>query len=122
MKQKMGMKQASSAKEIRRFTRREAAIHAPNVTQHCCVMSWQERNTKGGRNAKNQLNINHRWRSAATCGGGRVGLRRRFKAPISSEARVRIPSSAKLFGVTSRDEGEMWTNVSFFNSLQQPTE
>ena len=28
------------------------------------------------------------------CGGGRVGLRRRFKAPISSEARVRIPSSA----------------------------
>ena len=30
-------------------------------------------------------------------GGGRVGLRRRFKAPISSEARVRIPSSALLF-------------------------
>ena len=29
-----------------------------------------------------------------SCGGGRVGLRRRFKAPISSEARVRIPSSA----------------------------
>ena len=33
----------------------------------------------------------------AICGGGRVGLRRRFKAPISSEARVRIPSSAKKF-------------------------
>jgi siroheme synthase (precorrin-2 oxidase/ferrochelatase) len=33
------------------------------------------------------------------CGGGRVGLRRRFKAPISSEARVRIPSSAVLFHV-----------------------
>ena len=31
------------------------------------------------------------------CGGGRVGLRRRFKAPISSEARVRIPSSASSF-------------------------
>ena len=29
-----------------------------------------------------------------TSGGGRVGLRRRFKAPISSEARVRIPSFA----------------------------
>jgi len=32
--------------------------------------------------------------SPLICGGGRVGLRRRFKAPISSEARVRIPSSA----------------------------
>jgi hypothetical protein len=36
------------------------------------------------------------------CGGGRVGLRRRFKAPISSEARVRIPSSAKSFCVTGQ--------------------
>ena len=31
---------------------------------------------------------------AESSGGGRVGLRRRFKAPISSEARVRIPSFA----------------------------
>ena len=38
------------------------------------------------------------------CGGGRVGLRRRFKAPISSEARVRIPSSASCsFEVTGPD-------------------
>ena len=37
-------------------------------------------------------------RLGAACGGGRVGLRRRFKAPISSEARVRIPSFA-LFDV-----------------------
>jgi hypothetical protein len=29
--------------------------------------------------------------------GGRVGLRRRIKAPISSGARVRIPSSSHLF-------------------------
>ena len=34
------------------------------------------------------------------CGGGRVGLRRRFKAPISSEARVRIPSSANWYFAT----------------------
>ena len=33
----------------------------------------------------------------AASGGGRVGLRRRFKAPISSEARVRIPSFAWSF-------------------------
>ena len=41
-----------------------------------------------------------RVRSSCTehiCGSGRVGLRRRFKAPISSEARVRIPSSATTF-------------------------
>ena len=41
--------------------------------------------------------INNRWLLLITCGGGRVGLRRRFKAPISSEARVRIPSSAHCF-------------------------
>jgi hypothetical protein len=35
--------------------------------------------------------------SPTSSGGGRVGLRRRFKAPISSEARVRIPSSASFF-------------------------
>ena len=38
--------------------------------------------------------INHKQSSAYHSGGGRVGLRRRFKAPISSEARVRIPSFA----------------------------
>ena len=43
------------------------------------------------------LYVQQECRFLEQCGGGRVGLRRRFKAPISSEARVRIPSFAPYF-------------------------
>ena len=83
--------------------RHQARARAPTSEGSTCSLfrlhtcSW----AKSGRTNSTRTRINSTLVvQRLQCGGGRVGLRRRFKAPISSEARVRIPSSANWYFAT----------------------